>query len=66
MSMKQVPVLIVAGAEDPIIPASQLEVMQGGIRQSRLVVISKSGHLVNLEQPQEFEKVVETFLTELG
>ncbi len=61
-----VPVLIVAGAEDPIIPASQLEAMKTGIRQSQLVLIPQSGHLVNLEQPQELDRLVQVFLAGLG
>ena len=61
----QVPVLIVAGAEDVIIPSTQLEAMKAGIRQSRLVVIPQSGHLVNLEQPQAFGDAVHTFLAGL-
>jgi len=62
----RVPVLIVAGAEDPIVPASQLEAMKAGIRQSQLVVIPQSGHLVNLEQPQELDHLVQIFLAGLG
>ena len=62
----RVPVLIVAGAEDPIIPASQLEALKAGIRQSQLVVIPQSGHLVNLEQPQELDRLVQVFLAGLG
>jgi 3-oxoadipate enol-lactonase len=61
----QVPVLIVAGAEDPLIPERQLQVMQKGIRQARLTVIRQSGHLVNLEQTEEFNRSVGQFLENL-
>jgi 3-oxoadipate enol-lactonase len=57
-----VPTLIVAGAEDPIVPKGQLEVMRKGIRQSQLVVLEKSGHLVNLEQAEKFNSVVQEFV----
>ena len=58
----KVPTLIVTGAEDCIIPKSQLEAMKSGIRMSQLVVIQQSGHLVNLEQPEEFNRVVQGYL----
>jgi pimeloyl-ACP methyl ester carboxylesterase len=56
-----VPTLIVAGAEDPIVPKGQLEVMNKGIRQSQLVVLEKSGHLGNLEKAGVFNSMVQEF-----
>jgi 3-oxoadipate enol-lactonase len=61
----RVPVLIVAGAEDSLIPERQLQVMQKEIPQAHSTVIGQSGHLVNLEQPEEFNRSVGQFLESL-
>lgn len=57
-----VPVLIVAGDEDALIPASESRAMHAAIRGSRLEVITQAGHLSNLERPAAFNHVVSEFL----
>ncbi len=57
-----VPTLVVVGGEDPVVPSGQLDLMKRDIRFARLVVLERSGHLVNLEQPEEFNRIVWAFL----
>lgn len=56
------PTLIIAGREDSLIPFSEAETMHSKILNSRLHIIEKAGHLANLEQPAEFQKILENFL----
>lgn len=61
----QVPTLIVHGQEDQIIPSSEAELMAQAIPNSELHLIAKAGHLPNLEQPDEFDRIVISFLQKL-
>jgi len=55
------PTLIIAGAQDErFINAS--EYMARAIPEARLEIISGAGHMVNLEKPDEFNKVLMDFL----
>ncbi|MEX2161280.1 MAG: alpha/beta fold hydrolase [Anaerolineales bacterium] len=58
----QVPTLIVHGREDQIIPPSEAEAMAKAIPNSELHLIDSTGHLPNLEKPDEFNRIVATFL----
>jgi pimeloyl-ACP methyl ester carboxylesterase len=60
-----VPVLIIHGADDQLIPVSEAEAMHKAIPNSELVVIPDAGHLPNLEQPDLFNDAVIDFLEEL-
>ncbi|HUO75128.1 MAG TPA: alpha/beta fold hydrolase [Solirubrobacteraceae bacterium] len=57
-----VPVLIVWGARDPIIPASHGERAHQAIAGSRLEIFDDIGHLPQLEAPARFVAVLERFL----
>lgn len=59
-----VPVLIIWGARDPIIPASHAEAAHEAIPGSRLEVFEDVGHLPQLEAPARFVAVLEQFLEE--
>jgi pimeloyl-ACP methyl ester carboxylesterase len=61
-----VPTLIVAGGEDTLIPREQTEHIHRGVANSRFIVVQECGHIVNLEQPAEFQNVVLQFLSELA
>lgn len=63
LSKIQVPTLCVAGDEDTTAPVASLERLAASIGGARLEVIEKCGHLVNLEQPRAFNRVVSEFLT---
>lgn len=60
-----VPVLVVTGDEDAIIPIEEARSMQAAIRGSSLEIIAGAGHLSNLERPAAFNHVVSEFLAKL-
>jgi pimeloyl-ACP methyl ester carboxylesterase len=57
------PTLIIAGAEDTLIPRADAEVMHNAIERSHLVVLDGAGHLSNVETPEEFSAALSDFLT---
>jgi 3-oxoadipate enol-lactonase len=59
-----VPTLLVFGEADTLTTAEMGRQMHARIKGSKLVVVPKSGHLVNLEQPEAFEAALEPFLFE--
>lgn len=61
-----VPVLIIHGADDQLIPVSEAEAMARAIPDARLVIIPDAGHLPCLEQPDAFNDAVIDFLDSLG
>lgn len=60
------PVLIIHGKDDQVIPHAEAEAMSKTIPHNDLHLIDKAGHLPNLEQPEEFDRIVGKFLTKLG
>jgi 3-oxoadipate enol-lactonase len=56
-----VPTLILAGADDSL-PRSEFELMRRHIPGSRLQVIPKAGHYAALEQPEDFGRLLRSFL----
>ncbi|HYL72533.1 MAG TPA: alpha/beta hydrolase, partial [Candidatus Dormibacteraeota bacterium] len=56
-----VPVLVVSGRDDVVIPAADVQAMTAALRGS-LTVELECGHLSNLELPHEFSRVVGEFL----
>ncbi|HEX3609652.1 MAG TPA: alpha/beta fold hydrolase [Solirubrobacterales bacterium] len=61
---EEIPVLIVWGARDPIIPAAHAEDAHRTLPGSRLEIFDGAGHLPQLEQPGHFIAVIERFLAE--
>jgi pimeloyl-ACP methyl ester carboxylesterase len=62
MRQLQVPTLIIIGDEDePCLEPGLF--MKRTIRTAGLVVIPKSGHTINLEEPEAFNRIVSDFLT---
>ena len=59
-----VPTLLIFGEADTLTTAEMGRQMHARIKGSKLVVVPKSGHLVNLEQPAAFEAALEPFLFE--
>ncbi len=59
----KLPTLILAGANDQIIPVKEAQLMQASIPGARLVVIPDAGHLLNLENPEAFNKAIRDFLS---
>lgn len=60
------PVLIICGADDQIIPLSEAQIVRQHIPGSKLAVIPQAGHLVNMEQPDQFNQVVREYILSLG
>jgi pimeloyl-ACP methyl ester carboxylesterase len=59
-----VPVLIVWGARDRLVPAHHADHAHREIRGSRLELFEGAGHLPQLEEPSRFVEVLERFLQE--
>jgi pimeloyl-ACP methyl ester carboxylesterase len=60
--LKTLPTLIVWGRQDAIVPLSAAEAYQAAIPGARLVVLDRCGHHPELEQTDEFVRVVRAFL----
>ncbi len=59
------PTLILHGADDQLIPASEADVMRAGIQGSQLKILPDAGHLLNMEQPEMFNGAVREFVWSL-
>jgi 3-oxoadipate enol-lactonase len=62
----KLPTLIVVGEEDQGTPVAASRAIQGQIAGSRLEIIKSAAHLSNLEQPEEFTRIVTGFLAGHG
>jgi pimeloyl-ACP methyl ester carboxylesterase len=60
-----VPVLIIHGEADQIIPVVEAEAMRDALPDAQLVVLSGAGHLPNLEQADAFNEAIWDFLQSL-
>lgn len=58
----QVPVLALVGEEDTLTPKEESQRISNGVRNGRLIVIPKAGHLSNLEAPGLFNDALLEFL----
>ena len=63
LSEIKVPTLVLAGDEDPALPAARQT--HERISGSKMVVIPGAGHLSNLDQPDAFNREVMAFLSEV-
>jgi 3-oxoadipate enol-lactonase len=57
-----IPCLAIVGREDEFTPVAKAEEMQQNLENCKMVVIEDSGHMPNLEHPDEFNKAVLSFL----
>jgi pimeloyl-ACP methyl ester carboxylesterase len=62
----QVPVLIIAGARDVIVPLKQLEHLAGLLKDGTLVVMQDQGHLAPIERPAATATISKRFINGLG
>jgi pimeloyl-ACP methyl ester carboxylesterase len=60
-----VPALIIVGDEDVLTPVDDARKMQVAAPNAELVVIPRSGHLTNLEDPDAFNAALRAFLSRL-
>jgi 3-oxoadipate enol-lactonase len=56
------PTIVIAGAEDTLLPLAAMQQMHGGIKGAQFQTIDGAGHLPNLEQPSAFDAVLHRFL----
>jgi len=56
-----VPILIITGAEDKLIPPADSEAMQALIPDSALVTIPEAGHLSNIDKADAFNQAAREF-----
>jgi pimeloyl-ACP methyl ester carboxylesterase len=60
-----VPVLVLHGADDAIVPRGDAQMMARAIRGAKLQLLNDTGHIANLEQPDEFNRSLNDFLVHL-
>ena len=65
LSKIQIPVLILAGKDDQIIPIDEAQAMNDLLPDSRLEIIEDAGHLLNMEQPEMYNRIVREFIVSL-
>jgi pimeloyl-ACP methyl ester carboxylesterase len=58
----KVPVQLIWGAKDPLFPVAHAAKAHALIDDSRLAVIEGAGHTPQAERPEEFNRVLDTFL----
>lgn len=56
------PALVIAGAEDRLIPQAESEALHQRLPQSTLVYVAGAGHLASLEAPDDFSTALSGFL----
>jgi pimeloyl-ACP methyl ester carboxylesterase len=62
----RLPVLVIAGDNDRIVPTEQSIRLAGELPQAELVVVSACGHVPQEEHPQKFLQAVQAFLKKTG
>jgi len=62
----RVPTLILSGTKDFVCSARFGRVLHEGIRDSRLVLLPRSGHLGHIEEPQAFAAAIQEYLVEIA
>jgi 3-oxoadipate enol-lactonase len=61
-----VPTLVICGEQDTVTPRELSDELARLVPGARIQVINDAGHLGNLEQPHEFNRVIEDFIRPLG
>jgi 3-oxoadipate enol-lactonase len=61
----KVPTLIVVGDLDIVTPLDSAEILNKDIPKSTLKIMRGTGHLPNIEKPQEFNNILQAFLDTL-
>ena len=59
------PTLILHGADDQLMPPSEAQAMHKMIYGSQIEILPEAGHLLNLEQPELFNRAVGDFLKKI-
>ena len=59
----RLPVLVIVGEDDELTPPKYAEFLARAIPGARLARIPRAGHYVSLEQPDEVNHAIRSFLT---
>jgi len=57
-----IPTLLIAGEQDILAPPKTMKKMQEKIKNSKLITIKNCGHLINLEKPRLFNKIIKNYV----
>lgn len=60
------PALVIVGEEDPGTPVEMARDIHAALPAAELAILSRASHLSNLEQPEEFNRVLGGFLDKLS
>lgn len=60
------PALVIVGEEDPGTPVDMAREIHAALPAAELAILSRASHLSNLEQPDEFNRVLAGFLDKLS
>ncbi|MDY7034055.1 MAG: alpha/beta hydrolase [Thermodesulfobacteriota bacterium] len=63
LSVIRTPTLIICGKEDRLTPTKYSCLLHENIKGSRLVIINDGGHMVMIERPKEFNKLIHDFVS---
>ncbi|MCI0546514.1 MAG: alpha/beta hydrolase, partial [Candidatus Rokubacteria bacterium] len=58
----RVPALVIVGEEDPGTPVEMARAIHAALPAAELAIIRSASHISNLEQPEEFNRVLGAFL----
>ncbi|EOR93074.1 hydrolase, alpha/beta fold family [Arcticibacter svalbardensis MN12-7] len=64
LAQVEIPVLVMRGAEDVLMPREQAEMLHHQLKNSHIVNIDNAGHLPNVENPAAFNAEMMTFLSQ--
>ncbi|KAL3633001.1 hypothetical protein CASFOL_025985 [Castilleja foliolosa] len=64
-AVENLPILVIAGAEDVLVPLKSVQIMASKLVNSRLVAISGCGHLPHEECPNALLAAISPFITRL-
>jgi 3-oxoadipate enol-lactonase len=59
------PALVIVGEEDPGTPVEMAREIHAALPAAELAVLCQASHLSNVEQPEEFNRAIESFLDKL-
>jgi pimeloyl-ACP methyl ester carboxylesterase len=62
----KLPTLIICGLEDKMTPPANSESLRDSIPGAQLALIAEAGHMVMMEDPEAFNKVLKTFVDSLA
>jgi pimeloyl-ACP methyl ester carboxylesterase len=62
----RIPALVIVGEEDPGTPVEMARAIQAALPSAELAILRSASHLSNLEQPEEFNRVLGGFLDKVS